>query len=185
MKPTPRDLMVARAMRDACVDAYIVNRESFTDDNVTALLKSLPEPAEQGQAAQDVECLRRRVEELERQIERDAHAHHQSCFDGCETLLSEDRSAVDAIRAEQRSWVKLDLLWEHRELLLTLADVAFERCRMPIERREADIAAARAEGARAAFDAVEEVIARTSTAYSSGAVYLAAVKKIRAAQEDS
>jgi hypothetical protein len=47
MKPIPRDLMVARVVRDAMWWGEI------SDYSLAALIESLPEPAEQEQAAQD------------------------------------------------------------------------------------------------------------------------------------
>lgn len=44
MRPTERDLMVARA---------VVGRNVANETDLTALIESLPEPAEQEQAAQD------------------------------------------------------------------------------------------------------------------------------------
>lgn len=46
MRPTERDLMVARA---------VVGRNVANETDLTALIESLPEPAEQEQAAQDAD----------------------------------------------------------------------------------------------------------------------------------
>lgn len=57
MKPTPRDLMVARAVRDHLIVRIDRDeRELLRRLNFNQIIESLPEPAEHEQATQDAAC---------------------------------------------------------------------------------------------------------------------------------